>query len=529
MTSLTTKALQDVPLLGSLADTDHVLVSPGATPNVLSRSPISDFITKLKALLALVFDDLTDVDMSTPPSTNQSLKWNGTAWVPFTPPAPGASALTGLSDVLTSSPTNGQALAFNSSSGKWTNQSLTITGSSLFTTLPQFIGCSAKKAADEVGADYTTAAVVTWDGEDFDTDAFHSNVTNNSRQSVVTGLNIDKVVVSAKIALDLLTVNTTVRLEILKNGTTVVATDTVNLGNVTSGGIEVSSLPVAVTPGTDYFEVRLRVVGSSSVTVLSAQSRFVLQVVGATNTGTALDDLSDVATSGVSDQKALIYDGATSQWKPKLLGAVTDHTVDYTFVLADSYSAHRFNKATAINATVPTNASVAFPVGIEIEIGQIGVGVLTVVAAGGVTINAPQGLKFTQYQYGRLRKTATDTWSLQIYGLNYTTPLPEQSVTSGTSVSIDRSLGEITRLSLTGTVTSFTVTNWPATGTFGRLVLEIANTGAFGITTWPTGTIWPAGTTPIITSGAGKKDIIILMTFDGGTTIYGSIAGQDYH
>jgi hypothetical protein len=31
-----------------------------------------------------------------------------------------------------------------------------------------------------------------------------------------------------------------------------------------------------------------------------------------------------------------------------------------------------------------------------------------------------------------------------------------------------------------------------------------------------------------MSSGAGKRDIFLLMTDDGGVTIYGSIVGQDY-
>lgn len=61
------------------------------------------------------------------------------------------------------------------------------------------------------------------------------------------------------------------------------------------------------------------------------------------------------------------------------------------------------------------------------------------------------------------------------------------------------------------------------------MVLDISNTGAFNITGWPAGTIWAGGAgPPTITSGAGKRDVIILMTPDGGTTVMGSIAGQNY-
>jgi len=104
----------------------------------------------------------------------------------------------------------------------------------------------------------------------------------------------------------------------------------------------------------------------------------------------------------------------------------------------------------------------------------------------------------------------------------------KQDVTATGSLNIDHNAGEAVNMSLTGDVTSFAVSNWPASGRLGRLVLNVNNTGAYNITAWPTGTKWPSGVAPTITSGAGKKDCIILHTYDGGTTIWGSIAGQDY-
>jgi hypothetical protein len=104
-----------------------------------------------------------------------------------------------------------------------------------------------------------------------------------------------------------------------------------------------------------------------------------------------------------------------------------------------------------------------------------------------------------------------------------------QAITaSSATLSINQGAGENVALTLSATVTTFTVTNWPALGTTGKLRLVIASTGAFNITGWPAGTIWPGGTAPTITSGAGKKDIILLMTDDNGATIYGSVVGQNY-
>jgi hypothetical protein len=95
------------------------------------------------------------------------------------------------------------------------------------------------------------------------------------------------------------------------------------------------------------------------------------------------------------------------------------------------------------------------------------------------------------------------------------------------AVTLNKSLGECQRLSVIGNVTSLAISNFGVVGQCSKLVLEVWNTGAFSFA-FPTGTIWPGGTAPNLTSGVGKKDVFILLTMDGGATIYGNIVGQDY-
>lgn len=85
----------------------------------------------------------------------------------------------------------------------------------------------------------------------------------------------------------------------------------------------------------------------------------------------------------------------------------------YTLVLTDRGKMVECTKATANNLTVPLNSSVAFPIGTVIDILQTGAGQVTVVATGGVTINATPGLKLrAQWSAATLIKRATDTWVL---------------------------------------------------------------------------------------------------------------------
>jgi hypothetical protein len=56
-------------------------------------------------------------------------------------------------------------------------------------------------------------------------------------------------------------------------------------------------------------------------------------------------------------------------------------------------------------------------------------------------------------------------------------------------------------------------------------VLEIQNTGSYGFA-WPAGVLWPGGTIPAVTPSG--KDVFILVSFDGGATVYGNCVGQAF-
>ena len=95
----------------------------------------------------------------------------------------------------------------------------------------------------------------------------------------------------------------------------------------------------------------------------------------------------------------------------------SDQTADYTAVLADSYQALvPMNKATAIAFKIPTNASVAFPVGTAITILNKGAGTCTISAttSGTTTVLSAGAVAasptLAQYKTAVALKVATDTW-----------------------------------------------------------------------------------------------------------------------
>jgi hypothetical protein len=84
----------------------------------------------------------------------------------------------------------------------------------------------------------------------------------------------------------------------------------------------------------------------------------------------------------------------------------------YTAVLTDDGKLITLSNASAITFTVPTNGSVAFGIGTQLNIMQLGAGQVTIAAASGVTIySAGSKLKTgAQYAVATVVKTATDTW-----------------------------------------------------------------------------------------------------------------------
>lgn len=95
----------------------------------------------------------------------------------------------------------------------------------------------------------------------------------------------------------------------------------------------------------------------------------------------------------------------------------TANTTDYTAVSADQYQVLEImNKATAIAFKIPTNASVAFPIGTALTVLNIGAGTCTIsavtpgtttVLSAGATAAQPT---LSQYKSAVCIKTGTDTW-----------------------------------------------------------------------------------------------------------------------
>lgn len=84
----------------------------------------------------------------------------------------------------------------------------------------------------------------------------------------------------------------------------------------------------------------------------------------------------------------------------------------YTTVLADDGKLITLDNGSAITLTIPPNGTVAYGIGTQINIMQLGAGQVTIAPGAGVTIrSAGSKLKTSaQYAVATCVKIATDTW-----------------------------------------------------------------------------------------------------------------------
>ena len=117
------------------------------------------------------------------------------------------------------------------------------------------------------------------------------------------------------------------------------------------------------------------------------------------------DDVAEGATN-------LYYtDARVLEVAAPLLFAENLQTANYTLALSDSAKVVAMNATVARTVTVPTNASVAFPVGTVVNVYRVGTGSVTVAGASGVTVRNAGAIR-SEFGEVSLRKRATNEWVL---------------------------------------------------------------------------------------------------------------------
>lgn len=95
---------------------------------------------------------------------------------------------------------------------------------------------------------------------------------------------------------------------------------------------------------------------------------------------------------------------------------------------------------------------------------------------------------------------------------------------SSNVITLDMTTGNVFTTTLTEDITTVTLSNPPATGSYGELLWIITQDGASGAFTvaFPAAVLWPSGTAPTITVSNDAVDEVTLHTVDAGTTYLGN-------
>lgn len=181
----------------------------------------------------------------------------------------------------------------------------------------------------------------------------------------------------------------------------------------------INSVIEHVFTATDANEANAFINGSDVVTTTMLATGAVTEAKLAANAvttgkianGTIIND--DINASAAIAQSKIANLTTDLAAKANLALTINAQAASYTLVLADSGKQVEIGSASAATLTVPTNDTVAFPVGTTILVVQTGAGQVTVAGAAGVTVNATPGLKLrAQWSTATLIKRATNTWLL---------------------------------------------------------------------------------------------------------------------
>jgi hypothetical protein len=127
-------------------------------------------------------------------------------------------------------------------------------------------------------------------------------------------------------------------------------------------------------------------------------------------TGIELGHASDTTITRVSAGVVAI-EGVTVSTSTRLINAQTGTT--YTFVAADAGKIITSSNGSAQTITIPPNSGVAFAIGTQIDIYNLGAGIASVTGGTGVTLNGVStgtGALNAQYAAVTCFKIATDVW-----------------------------------------------------------------------------------------------------------------------
>ena len=200
----------------------------------------------------------------------------------------------------------------------------------------------------------------------------------------------------------------------------------------------------------------------------------------------------------------------------------------------------QFDGKVYFNQDVVIGSGVTLSVGdIETTGGSLNVGLMTAtqlhVGTGGTILSTPANGDFVGVGIG----TTAPRASLDVEGTARLKSYYEiaKTVTSDSGVvTLNLSEAQSFLLTTSENITSFTLTGAAADSTtaFTLKILQGGTARGVGIDTFrtsggsPIPVYWPGGSVPVVTPTAAKTDIYSFMTFDGGTSLFGVVGGQNF-
>jgi len=178
------------------------------------------------------------------------------------------------------------------------------------------------------------------------------------------------------------------------------ATDT-SIARVSAGVVSIEGVNVVTVSSTDT--LTNKTLTSPTITTPT----FTLATTSSTTSGRMSYDSTNKKIQVGDGSNALDYASST---------LVTNaQTASYTLVLADKDKLVEVSNASANTVTIPTNASVAYPTGTQINILQTGAGQTTISGTSGVTVNSTGATTASpklraQWSSATAIKRGTDSW-----------------------------------------------------------------------------------------------------------------------
>lgn len=255
-------------------------------------------------------------------------------------------------------------------------------------------------------------------------------------------------------------------------------------------------------------------VGAHAASAISATARSILSAVtvdaqlGQADTaiaGEIADRIADVDAEE-ANRVAAVSSEATARVAGDTTRTANAQAGDYVLVLADAGKVVEVDKATAVNVTVPPNASAAFAVGTIVIVEQRGTGAVTLVPGAGVSIDGT----LTTPALGSsllLRKRSTNGWDASIVSHRSGTYAgPTSGAAAAQPFLTKLRYGQSAKLLVPGDSTGVTTSRWV-------YLTAVALAAAYPALTvnyyaWNTGTTsYDAATVLQVGSGPGVLDV----------------------